>query len=86
MVKITGYIILVISCLLFLAIPVVPFLGFSAAKIAGISTGLLIAGEITFYTSLIILGKAFYAKLKSKLQFWKSKKDKPNIPETKNEN
>ena len=82
MVKIAGYIILIISCLLFLAIPVVPFLGFSAAKIAGISTGLLIAGEITFYSSLIILGKAFYAKLKSKLLFWKKKNKIDNSEKT----
>ncbi len=73
MIKITGYIILIVSCLLFLAIPVVPFLGFSKGKIAAISAGLLIAGEITFYTSLIILGKTFYEKLKSKFRFRKSK-------------
>jgi len=85
MLKITGYVILIISCLLFLAIPVVPFLGFSGAKIAGISTGLLIAGEITFYTSLIILGKTFYEKLKSKLRFWKSKKEKIDISDQTDE-
>lgn len=79
MLKITGYIILIASCLLFLSIPVVPFLGFSGAKIAGISTGLLIAGEITFYSSLLILGKTFYEKLKSKLRFWKSKKNQTDL-------
>jgi hypothetical protein len=74
MIKITGYIILIVSCLLFLSIPVIPFLGFSGGRIAAITTGIFIAAEVTFYTSLILLGKTFYEKLKSKLRFWKSKK------------
>ena len=78
MLKTTGYVILIVSCLLFLSIPVIPFLGFSGGKIGAITAGLFIAGEATFYTSLIILGKAFYQKLKSKLQFWKSGKDRTN--------
>jgi hypothetical protein len=79
MLKITGYVILIVSCLLFLSIPVVPFLGFSGGRIAAITTGLFIAGEVTFYTSLILLGKTFYEKLKSKLRFWKSKKNQNGI-------
>jgi hypothetical protein len=75
MLKITGYVILILSILLFLSIPVIPFLGLSGGKIAGITTGLFIAAEVTFYTSLIILGRTFYEKLKSKLRFWKSKKE-----------
>lgn len=71
--KIAGYIILSISCLLFIMIPVVPWLHFSARQSAGIAAGLLIAGEILFYLSLIILGQSFYNKLKAKLKFWKSK-------------
>jgi hypothetical protein len=68
MVKIIGYILLLISCLLFLLILVVPWFGFSKIQIAGITTGLIIAGEILFYLSLIILGKSFYEKIKSKLK------------------
>ena len=71
--KIMGYIILAISCLLFILIPVVPWFDLSAVKIAGITTGLLVAGEILFYTSLIILGREFYKKIKAKLLFWKPK-------------
>jgi hypothetical protein len=73
MAKTAGYIILLISCLSFLMIPVVPWLGFSKIQIAGITTGLIIAGEILFYLSLIILGRSFYDKIKSKLKFWKRK-------------
>jgi hypothetical protein len=81
MLKITGYILFVVCCVLFLAIPVIPWLGFSKGKIAGITTVLVIAGEITFYLSLFILGKEFYAKLKSKLKFRKSKPASANLPE-----
>jgi hypothetical protein len=80
MVKTAGYIILVISCLSFLMILIVPWLGFSKIQIAGITTGLLITGEVLFYLSLFILGRSFYEKIKNKLKFWKSKpgsSDKP---------
>jgi len=54
-------------------IPIVPWLDISKIQIAGITTGLIIAGEILFYLSLVILGRSFYDKIKSKLKFWKSK-------------
>ncbi len=83
MLKITGYILLAISCLSFILIPVVPFFDFPAKKIAAITTVLIIVGEILFYTSMFILGKAFYSKLKARLTFWKSK-DKSNIQNSDN--
>ena len=73
MVKTVGYIILIISCLSFLMIPIVPWFGFSKIQLAGITTGLIIVGEILFYLSLFILGRSFYDKIKSKLTFWKKK-------------
>lgn len=66
--KFIGYIIFTVSCLIWLMIPVVPFLGFSAGKIAGITTGLIIAGEITFYLSIFLIGKEFLVKIKNKLK------------------
>ena len=81
MVKTIGYIILSISCISFLMIPIVPWLGFSNIKIAGITTGLIIAGEIMFYLSLFILGRSFYEKIKSKLKFWKAKTKRQNDPD-----
>ncbi len=78
--KIAGYIILSISCMLFILIPVVPWFDFSAAQTAGIAAGLLIAGEIMFYLSLLILGRSFYDKIKSKLKFRKSKTSDSDIP------
>ena len=80
MLKTTGYILFLISCISFLMIFVIPWLGFSKIQIAGITTGLIIAGEILFYTSLIILGRSFWDKIKSKLIFWKAKTNDPNLP------
>lgn len=81
MVKTVGYIILIISCLSFLMIPIVPWFGFSKIQLAGITTGLIIVGEILFYLSLFILGRSFYDKIKSKLKFWKTKPNnsKPSV-------
>ena len=75
MAKLIGYIIFGISCLLWGLILVVPFLGFSAGKIAGITTGLIIAGEITFYLSIFLVGKEFLVKMKNKFKFRKTKTD-----------
>jgi hypothetical protein len=80
MLKTTGYILFIISCLSFIMIFIVPWLGFSKIQVTGITTGLIIAGEILFYTSLIILGKSFWDKIKSKLQFWKVKSSDPDLP------
>ena len=68
MAKLAGYIILGISILIWLMIPVVPFMGFSVGKIAGITTGLIIAGEITFYLSIFLIGKEFLVKIKNKFR------------------
>lgn len=77
--KITGYIILSVSCIQFILIPVVPWFDFSAGQIAGITAGLLIAGEILFYLSLIILGRSFFNKIKTRMKFWKSKTNDSNV-------
>lgn len=75
MVKTIGYIIFGISMLLWLMILVVPFLEFSGGQIAGITTGLIIAGEITFYLSIFLIGKEFLVKIKNK---FRRKKDAPS--------
>jgi len=78
--KTVGYTILLISCLSFIMILVVPWFGFSKIQLAGITTGLIIIGEILFYLSLFILGRSFYDKIKSKLKFWKTKTNGANPP------
>lgn len=76
MAKLIGYIIFGISMIIWGLIFVIPFLGFSAGKIAGITTGLVIAGEITFYLSIFLIGKEFLVKIKNKFRFRKSKSEK----------
>lgn len=71
--KLIGYIIFGISCIFWGLILVVPWLGFSAGQIAAITTGLVIAGEITFYLSIFLIGKEFLVNIKSKFKIRKSK-------------
>ena len=71
--KLLGYIIFGISMVIWALIPVVPFLGFSAGKTVGITSGLVIAGEITFYLSIFMIGKEFLVKIKNRFKFRKSK-------------
>lgn len=78
--KTVGFVLLIISCFAFLAILIVPWFGFSKMQIAGITTGLIIVGEILFYLSLFILGRSFYDKIKSKLLFWKKKTNDTQPP------
>ncbi len=88
MAKLIGYIIFGISMVIWALILVVPFLGFSAGKIAGITTGLIIAGEITFYLSIFLIGKEFLIKIKNKFKFRKTKpaEDIPNPDSPKDQN
>jgi len=72
MIKTIGYILFLICCISFLSILVVPLFGLSAKQIAGITVILIIIGEITFYLSLVFLGKSFYHKIKNWLKFKKS--------------
>jgi hypothetical protein len=71
MAKKTGYAVLILSCLIWGVIFIIPFLDLGGGKKAGIITGLIIAGEITFYLGIALLGKTIYEKLKSRLKFWK---------------
>jgi hypothetical protein len=73
MLKLAGYTLLAISTISFLMILVIPWFGYSKGEIAGIITGLIIVGEVTFYLSIFILGKTFWEKIKSYFRFDKEK-------------
>jgi len=73
MLKLTGYILLAVSTISFILILVIPWFGFSKGEIAGIITGLIIVGEVTFYLSIFILGKSFWEKIKNFFRFRKVK-------------
>jgi hypothetical protein len=84
--KTIGYITLLTSLFIWLAIAIVPFLGYSKGQVAGIITGLIIAGEITFYLGIALLGKTIYLAQKQKLMFWKPKTAEPKPAEGLSEN
>jgi hypothetical protein len=71
MLRLTGYILLAISTISFILILVIPWLGYTKGQIAGIITGLIIVGEVTFYVSIFILGKSFWEKIKGFFRFRK---------------
>lgn len=79
--KLIGYVIFGFSCLVWLLIFVIPLFGYTKGQTAGIITVLIVVGEITFYVSIILIGKSFYYKIKSKLIFWKKAPKNPDIQE-----
>jgi hypothetical protein len=78
MAKKLGFLLLIICCVSFGMILVIPWIVSSGGKMAGIITGLIIIGEITFYSGIALLGKEYYSKYKSKLLFWKKKQNGSN--------
>jgi hypothetical protein len=79
MLRLIGYFLLVISILLWGVILIIPWLDFSKSKIVGITAALIIVSEVFFYSSIIILGKSIFDKIKNKFKFWKNKyKDDKN--------
>jgi hypothetical protein len=66
MIKTIGYTLFLVCCIAFLSILIVPLLGFSGKQIATITIVLIIVGEVTFYASLVFLGKSFYKKIKDR--------------------
>jgi hypothetical protein len=73
MVRILGYSLLVVSSVSFLLILVIPWFGYTKGQVAGLITGLIIVGEVTFYLSIFILGRSFWEKIKSMFRFRKPK-------------
>jgi hypothetical protein len=76
MIKTVGYTLFVLSCLAWLIILIIPFLGFSRGQTAGVITVLIIIGEVTFYLSILLLGKTFYNKIREKIGFRRKKSEK----------
>jgi hypothetical protein len=70
-----GAILILVSVVLFLLIPVVPFLNMERGVKIAITTALVVFGEITFWSGSILIGKELLDKYKSYLnpKNWKSK-------------
>jgi hypothetical protein len=74
-----GIVLMILSAILFLCIPVVPFLAIDNKIKISISTILFILGEVTFWGGGILVGKELFSKYKSyfnpKNWFRKEKED-----------
>lgn len=72
-----GVVLLVLACLLWIGIAVVPFLPLPGATKAGVVGVLIVAGEIMFWLGVILTGKEFVARYKRYLnpKHWKSNKN-----------
>ena len=62
-----GIVIMVVSVLLFLSLPVIPFLALESKTKITISTIVFITAEITFYGGGFLVGKELFSKYKSYL-------------------
>ncbi len=63
--KTFAYALLALSVLAWGAIALLPFLDISIGKAAAITTALLIAGEVSFFVGVALLGKEAWEKVKS---------------------
>jgi len=61
----TGIVLLILSVILFLSLPVIPFLSIDGKTKISISTVIFILAEITFWTGGILLGKELFSKYKA---------------------
>jgi hypothetical protein len=80
MIKTIGYTLFILCCVAWLLILVIPWMGFSKGETAGLITGLIVFGEVTFYVCILMLGKSFYNKLKTMFRF--RKKSNEETPPT----
>lgn len=75
---------MVIAAVLFLCIPVVPFLDVNNKTKVTLSTILFILGEITFWGGGLLVGKELFSKYKSYLNpknWFKKRIDMDNTPD-----
>ena len=72
-----GIVLILVSCLLFLLIPVVPFMPWTLSVKGIISTTLFVLGEITWWGGVVIVGKEFVVRYKNYLdpRNWFKKKE-----------
>lgn len=71
-----GLILIILSCLLFLTLPLIPFLTVDGKIKLTVSTIVFIIAEILFWTGGLLLGKELFTKYKSYVNpiNWFSKK------------
>ncbi len=63
--KIIGYPLFILSFAAWAVIVILPFFELTKVQIASFTTILLIAGEVFFWLSLVLLGKEFWTNIKA---------------------
>ncbi len=63
--KTLGYILFILSWVAWGVIALLPFLEITKVQVASFTTMSLIAGEVLFWLSLLLLGKDFMSKIKA---------------------
>lgn len=63
--KTLGYLLLVVSCITWTSIFLMPFLDISKAQVAAATATLIVASEGLFLAALALLGKDVWLKIKS---------------------
>jgi hypothetical protein len=74
-----GYTLLIISCIAWGVLPLIPFIPWEPEELAALAGGVFIFAEITWWLAMPLLGKEVYELmnklwLKTKLQLGKQKK------------
>jgi len=60
-----GYILLTLSCLAWAGILALPFFAISVGEVAALTTGLIVAGEATFFLGIALLGREAWERIKA---------------------
>lgn len=55
--KVLGYSLLIVSCIAWAALPIIPFLPLEGEQLAAWAAGVFIFAEITWWLSIALLGK-----------------------------
>jgi hypothetical protein len=63
--KASGYFLLALSCITWGMIAALPLFEISVGEAAALATGLIIAGEVSFYFGIALLGKEAWEKIKN---------------------
>ena len=63
--KAAGYILLALSCLAWAAIFALPLFEISIGEVAALTTGLIVAGEATFFLGVALLGREAWEKIRA---------------------
>jgi hypothetical protein len=62
--KAAGYVLLAISCLAWASILALPLFEITVGRVAALTTGLIVAGEATFFLGVALLGREAWEKIK----------------------